>query len=105
MSHALLSIAFHEYALAGLAYLAYLVRQWKVLPLIGRALVGSGLVLHAIALAAQGVPQGMAQGLSALAFLLLFILLALHLRYRMPLIVPSPPPIAVPVLVPLLYTS
>src|SRR5260370_30315207 len=82
MSHALLSIAFHEYALAGLAYLAYLVRQWKLLPLIGRALVGSGLVLHAIALAAQGVPQGMAQGLSALAFLLLFILLALDLRYR-----------------------
>jgi ABC-type uncharacterized transport system permease subunit len=104
MSHALLSIAFHEYALAGLAYLAYLVRQWKVLPLIGRALVGSGLALHAIALAAQGVPQGMAQGLSALAFLLLFILLALDLRYRMPVIGAFLTPIAVAVLVPGLLT-
>src|SRR5713101_7471189 len=104
MSHALLSIAFHEYALAGLAYLAYLVRQWKLLPLIGRALVGSGLVLHAIALAAQGVPQGMAQGLSALAFLLLFILLALDLRYRMPVIGAFLTPIAVAVLVPGLLT-
>jgi ABC-type uncharacterized transport system permease subunit len=102
MSHALLSIAFHEYALAGLAYLAYLVRQWKLLPVIGRALVGSGLVLHAIALAALGVPQGMAQGLSALAFLLLFILLALDLRYRMPVIGAFLTPIAVAVLVPAL---
>jgi ABC-type uncharacterized transport system permease subunit len=100
MSHALLSIAFHEYTLAGLAYLAYLVRQWKVLPLIGRALVGSGLVLHGLGLASQGVPHGMAQGLSALAFLLMLILLTLDLGYRIPVIGAFLTPIAVAVLVP-----
>jgi len=103
MWHALLAIAFHEYALAALAYLAYLLWQWKLFPLIGRSLVGSGLVLHAIALAAQGVPQGLAQGLSALSFLLLLLLLILDLRYRMPVIGAFLTPIAVAVLLPGLY--
>src|SRR5260370_37713768 len=87
MPHVLLSIACHAYAGAAVAYLAYLVRPWRLFPIAARFLVGSGLVLHAITLATAfsgqgGMPQGILQGLSLLAFLLLSILLALEIRYR-----------------------
>ena len=47
MNRALLSIAIHLYGAAAVVYLTYLIRQFKVLPVAGRVLVGVGLVLHA----------------------------------------------------------
>jgi ABC-type uncharacterized transport system permease subunit len=110
MTRALVSIAWHGYALATLAYLAYLVRQWRALPIIGRTLVGLGLIIHALALASalvsqKGLPLGIAQGLSMLAFLLLAIFLALDLRYRMPVIGAFLTPVAVAVMLPSLLMS
>jgi ABC-type uncharacterized transport system permease subunit len=107
MPHVLLSIACHAYASAAIAYLAYLVRPWRLFPIAARFLVGSGLVLHAIALVTAfsgqgGMPQGILQGLSVLAFLLLSILLALEIRYRIPVMGALLTPIAVAILVPAL---
>lgn len=105
MSHALLSIACHAYGLAAVLYLVYLVRQWRILPLLGRAAVCAGLALHGVALgatvAAQGwVPLGLGQGLSAVAFALLAIFIALDFRYRAPVLGAFLTPIALAVLVP-----
>jgi ABC-type uncharacterized transport system permease subunit len=107
MSRALLSIACHEYAAAGFLYLVFLVRQWRPLALAGRILIGSGLVVHAVALGSAlagqgGMPVGLAQGLSVVAFLLLAIFLALDLRHRTPVMGAFITPLAVAVLIPAL---
>lgn len=105
MSQSLVSLACHAYAFAALVYLSYLVRQWSVLALIGRVLVGAGLALHGVALVSLlgvqgGVPVGAAQGFSALAFLLLALGLVLDLVYRKPVIGAFITPLAVAVLLP-----
>jgi ABC-type uncharacterized transport system permease subunit len=105
MTHIFLSISWHAYTLAALAYLAYLVRQWRALPTLGRTFVGVGLLIHAIGLgmtlAGQGgMPWGLAQGLSMLAFLLLAIFIYLDLHYRMPVIGAFLTPVAVAILLP-----
>ncbi|MFZ5469059.1 MAG: cytochrome C assembly family protein [Myxococcota bacterium] len=105
MTRALLSIAVHEYGTAAIVYLAYLVRQWRGLPVVGRFFVGSGLILHGaslgMTLAAQGmVPLGLAQGFSLVALLLLAIFFVLDLRYRTPVIGAFLMPVALAVLVP-----
>lgn len=91
MFRTLSAIAVHEYGVAAVVYLAFLIRQWRPLALAGRALVGSALVLHGIALGAAvtgqgGMPLGLAQGCSSLAFLLAAIFLALDLRYQLPVL-------------------
>lgn len=103
--HTLLSIACHEYGLAALVYLALLVRPSRALAWAGRLLVGSGLLLHGVALAMTwggqgGRPVGMAQGFSTVAFLSLGIFLALDVLYRRPVIGAFVTPLAVAVLVP-----
>jgi ABC-type uncharacterized transport system permease subunit len=105
MSRTLLSIACHAYGLAAILYLIYLVRQWRILTLIGRFAVAVGLVLHGIALwdafeHQGGMPLGIGQGLSAVAMALLAIFLALDLRYRKPVFGAFLTPIALAVLVP-----
>jgi ABC-type uncharacterized transport system permease subunit len=111
MTRSLLSIACHEYGIAAVLYLAFLIRQWKVLPLLGRVLVGSGLLLHGASLAMTlkdqgGMPVGMAQGFSTVALLLLAIFFFLDLRYRMPVLGAFLMPLALAALVPgLLITS
>src|SRR5690349_18747052 len=105
MSKTLLSLACHSYGLAALGYLAYLVRQWKPLPVVGRVLIGLGLGAHATALAMQlgdqgGTPVGLAQGLSTVAFLLLVIFFAIDLTYRKPAIGAFLTPLALGLLVP-----
>ncbi len=105
MSRALLSIASHEYAIAAMLYLAYLVRQWRPLAIAGRILIGSGLVIHALELGSElagqgGRPVGLAQGLSTVAFLLLTIFFALDLRHRTPVMGAFITPVAVAVLIP-----
>ena len=105
MNHSLVSLACHAYVLAALVYLAYLVRQSSVLATLGRVLVGSGLVLHGVALfelfgAQGGRPVGMAQGFSTCAFLLLAIFLGVDVRYRKPVIGAFITPLAVAVLLP-----
>lgn len=106
----MLSIACHVYGVAAVLYLAYLIRQWKPLPIAGRVLVGSGLLLHGVSLASslsqQGwAPAGLAQGFSIVSWLLLAIFFALDLRYRMPVIGAFLLPIALAVLVPGLLLS
>jgi ABC-type uncharacterized transport system permease subunit len=100
----LLSIACHEYGVAAVLYLAYLVRQWKSLPRIGRWLVGTGMVLHAVALAlwlAQAkTGLSLAQGCAALTLLLLGIFFFLDLRYRIPVLGAFLLPLALAALVP-----
>ncbi len=105
MTRALLSIALHVYGLAAVVYLAHLVRQWAPLAIVGRIVVGAGLLLHGasmgITFAAQGgMPVGMAQGFSLVAWLLLAIFFFLDLRYRMPVIGAFLMPVALAVLVP-----
>lgn len=105
MNHSLVSLACHAYVLAALVYLAYLVRQSSVLATVGRVLVGTGLVLHGVALfglfgAQGGRPVGMAQGFSTFAFLLLAIFLGVDVRYRKPVIGAFITPLAVAVLLP-----
>jgi len=107
MSRALLSIACHEYAVAGILYLAFLVRQWKPLAVTARILIGSGLAVHAVALGSAlagqgGMPVGLSQGLSTVAFLLLAIFFALDLRYRAPVMGAFITPLAVAILIPAL---
>ncbi|MBI3184794.1 MAG: cytochrome c biogenesis protein CcsA [Myxococcales bacterium] len=101
----LLSISVHVYGAAAVLYLAYLIRQSKLLPAVGRVLVGSGLVLHGASLGASlfaqgGVPVGIAQGFSTVALLLLGIFFFLDVRYRVPVIGAFLMPIALAVLVP-----
>lgn len=105
MNQTLVSLACHAYGFAALVYLTYLARQWATLALVGRVLVGAGLVLHGVALfsllgAQRGMPVGVAQGFSALAFLLLALGLILDLRYRKPVIGAFITPLAVAVLLP-----
>ena len=105
MPRALLSIACHEYGVAAVVYLVYLIRQWRVLPIIGRVMVGTGLCLHAASLAMTLGPQGgmpldLAQGFSSVAWLLLAIFFFLDLRYRAPVIGAFLMPVALAVLVP-----
>src|SRR5260370_13012686 len=89
MSRTLLSIASHEYAIAAILYLAFLVRQRRLFAILGRLLIGTGLLIHAVALGGElagqgGMPVGLAQGLSTVVFLLLAIFFVLDLRYRIP---------------------
>ncbi|RYZ40217.1 MAG: cytochrome C biogenesis protein, partial [Myxococcaceae bacterium] len=103
MSHTLVSLACHAYGLAALVYLAFLVRQSQVLAVTGRVLVGSGLLMHCVALiellsAQGGRLVGPAQGMSTFAFLLLALFLALDVRYRKPVIGAFLTPLAVAVL-------
>ncbi|EPX63669.1 inner membrane protein YpjD [Cystobacter fuscus] len=105
MNHALVSLACHAYVVAALVYLVYLVRQWEALATAGRVLVGTGLVLHGVALfglfgAQGGRPVGMAQGFSTFAFLLLAIFLVVDVRYRRPVMGAFITPLAVAVLLP-----
>lgn len=105
MTRSLLSIACHEYGLAAVVYLAFLVRQSRPLSIIGRVTVGSGLLLHGaslgILMAEQGgMPRGFANGLSLLAFLLLAIFFVLDLRYKVPVAGAFLLPAALAVLVP-----
>lgn len=105
MTHALVSLACHAYALAALAYLAFLVRPWHALTAVGRGLVAAGLALHGAGLVQQllaqgGMPEGLGQGLSLLAFLLLALFLGLDVRYRRPVLGAFLTPLAVAVLVP-----
>jgi ABC-type uncharacterized transport system permease subunit len=91
MTRALLSVVCHAYGFAAGAYLAYLLRQWAILPAVGRFLVGSGLVIHATALGASlweqwGLKQGLGMGLALVSFLLMLIGLPLELRYKKPVI-------------------
>ncbi len=107
---ALLSIACHEYGVAAVVYLVYLIRQWKPLPWVGRALVGTGFLFHAVStgvtLSAQGgMPRGMAQGFSMVALLLLAIFLFLYLRYAKPVLGAFLLPVALALLVPGLLIS
>ncbi len=102
MTRTLVSIACHVYGTAAVVYLAYLVRQTKVLATIGRALVAGGLLVHAAAIALwlldqQGRPVGIAQGFSVVAFLLLLIFFLVDWRYRMPVIGSFLTPVAVTV--------
>ena len=110
MSRTLLSIACHEYATAAILYLAFLVRQWRFFAVAGRILIGTGLLIHAVALGSAlagqgGMPVGLAQGLSAVAFLLLAIFFVLDLRYRIPVMGAFIGPAAVAVLIPALLIS
>ena len=110
MSHRLLSLACHGYAIAAILYLGYLIRQWRLFAIGGRVLVGGGLVLHAVALGGElagqgGMPVGLAQGLSAVAFLLLAIFFVLDLRFRIPVMGAFITPAAVAVLLPALLIS
>ncbi|RKG76015.1 cytochrome C biogenesis protein [Corallococcus exercitus] len=103
MSHTLVSLACHAYGLAALVYLAFLVRQSQVLAVTGRVLVGTGLLMHCVALiqmlgAQGGRLVGPAQGMSTFAFLLLALFLALDVRYRKPVIGAFLTPLAVAVL-------
>ncbi len=105
MNEPLVSLACHAYGFAALVYLTYLARQWTVLALVGRVLVGLGLLLHGAALfpvlvAQGGMPMGAAQGFSTLALLLLALGLVLDLRYRKPVIGAFITPLAVATLVP-----
>ena len=105
MSHLLISIAVHAYALAALGYLACLVRQARALVTGARVLTGFGLGMHGVGLfqlfAAQGGgPVGMAQGFSFLAFLLLALFLFLDLRYRRPVFGAFLMPLSVAALLP-----
>jgi ABC-type uncharacterized transport system permease subunit len=89
MSRTLLLIASHQYTIAALLYLAFLVRQLRFFAVAGRVLIGTGLLVHAVALGSElagqgGMPVGLAQGLSAVAFLLLAIFFVLDLRFRIP---------------------
>lgn len=99
------SIACHAYGAAAVVYLLYLVRPWRVVPLLGRSLMGTGLVLHAVGLALLfagqgGRPVGMAQAFSSMALLLVAIYLGLDLRYRVPVLGAFLTPLALLVLVP-----
>lgn len=105
MNETLLSLACHAYGFAALVYLTYMARQWGALALVGRGLVGLGLLLHGAALlsllgAQGGMPVGAAQGFSMLAFLLLALGLVLDVRYRKPVIGAFITPLAVAALVP-----
>ncbi|KFE64638.1 cytochrome C assembly family protein [Hyalangium minutum] len=105
MNETLVSLACHAYGFAALVYLTYLARSWMALAVVGRVLVGVGLVLHGVALfsllgAQGGMPVGAAQGFSTLAFLLLLFGLVLDLRYRKPVIGAFITPLAVTALVP-----
>lgn len=105
VTHTLLSIACHEYGLAALVYLALLVRPAAALARAGRLLVGSGLLLHGVALAVLwtdqgGLPVGLAQGFSTVAFLSLAIFFVLELLYRRSVLGAFVTPLAVAVLVP-----
>src|SRR5262249_58792658 len=99
MSRTLLSIACHEYATAAILYLAFLVRQWRFFAVAGRILIGTGLLIHAVALGSAlagqgGMPVGLAQGLPAGALLLPAAFFVLDLPYPLPLpcALLSPPP-------------
>jgi ABC-type uncharacterized transport system permease subunit len=110
MTRILLSIACHEYAIAAILYLAFLVRQWPFFAIGGRILVGTGLLIHAAALGSEladqgGMPVGLVQGLSAVSFLLLAIFFVLDLRYRIPVMGAFIVPAAVAVLIPALLIS
>lgn len=110
MSRTVLSLACHEYAIAAILYLAYLVRQWRYFALGGRLLVGTGLLLHAVTLGSEvagqgGMPVGLAQGLSAVAFLLLAIFFVLDLKFRVPVMGAFITPAAVAVLLPAVLIS
>lgn len=105
MTRSLLSIACHEYGLAAVIYLAFLVRQSRPLEIIGRVVVGSGLLLQGASLtllAADqgGFPQGLSNALSLVAFLLLAIFFVLDLRYKLPVVGAFLLPAALAVLVP-----
>jgi ABC-type uncharacterized transport system permease subunit len=91
MTRALLSLVCHAYGAAAAVYLAYLVKQWRPLPIVGRTLLGAGLVFHAVALGSQmlehwGMPLGLSSGLALVSFLLLAIGLPLEVRYQKPVI-------------------
>jgi ABC-type uncharacterized transport system permease subunit len=91
MTRALLSLVCHVYGAAAVVYWAFLLKQWKPLPLIGRTLVGVGLLFQGITLglvlrAQAGVPTGIASGLGVVSFLLLGIGWLLELRYDKPVI-------------------
>ncbi len=110
MSRILLSIATHEYAMAAMLYLAFLVRQWRFFAIGGRVLVGTGLLLQAVTLGSElagqgGMPVGLAQGLSAVAFLLLAIFFLLDVRFRIPVMGAFITPAAVAILLPALLIS
>jgi ABC-type uncharacterized transport system permease subunit len=105
LSRSLLSIAVHEYGTAALVYLLFLIRQWRWMAWAGRALVGSGIALHAVSLATTlssqgGMPVGMAQGFSLLALIMLAVFFVLDLRYQMPVIGAFLMPIALAALIP-----
>jgi len=99
------SIACHAYGAAAVLYLLYLLKPWRWIPFLGRSLMGTGLVLHAIGLAVLftqqgGRPVGMAQAFSSIALLLVAIYLVLDLRYRVPVLGAFLTPLALLVLVP-----
>lgn len=103
--HVLYTVALHEYLTAAVLLLSYLVRPWRLTPLIARALVGSGIVLHGISLGARlvgqgGQPTGLAQASSTLALLLVLISFGVEIRYRLPVIGAFLLPIVTAVMVP-----
>lgn len=105
MSHTLVSLACHAYAAAAFFYLAFLVRPYAPMAIVGRVLVGGGLLLHGAGLGSSlmaqgGAPVGLGQGFSVLAFLLTAIFFGLELRYRRAVIGAFLTPVAVALLVP-----
>lgn len=105
MVRALVGIACHAYGFAALLYLVHLLRPVGPIPVLGRVLVGAGVVLHVAGLgflvAEQGGrPIGLAQAFSFVAGLLMVIFLAVDLRYRVPVLGAFLTPLALAVLVP-----
>src|SRR5687767_10225868 len=105
MMHTLYTIALHEYLTAALLLLSSLVRPWRLAPLLSRALVGSGILLHSTSLGALlvgqgGQPIGLAQACSSLSLLLVLISFGVELRYRLPVIGAFLLPFATAVMVP-----
>lgn len=110
MERTLLSIAVHEYGLAAVLYLVFLLKSSERLAWASRLLVGSGIVLHGISLGmtvwSQGrMPAGLAHGFSLVALLLLLIFFLLDVRYRMPVAGAFLMPVALAALVPGLLIS
>lgn len=105
MVRALHTFAIHAYGAAAVVYLLYLLKPWRHSPVLGRALVGAGVGLHAVGLwflfiEQGGRPVGLAQAFSFTALLLMTIFLVVDLRYRVPVLGAFLTPIALAVLVP-----
>lgn len=105
MVQGLHSIATHIYGAAAIVYLVFLIRQRAPLAIVGRILVGAGVLAHGFAvgmliLNQGGKPIGIAQAFSTLALLLAVIFLFLDLRYRLPILGAFVVPMTLAILVP-----